>query len=51
MGAWAGGRLTEAFGASNAYGFSLACAVVAGVVGLAGSGLLRLPEAPSPAES
>jgi predicted MFS family arabinose efflux permease len=51
MGAWAGGRLTEAFGASNAYGFSLACAVVAGIVGLAGSGLLRLPEAPSPAES
>jgi predicted MFS family arabinose efflux permease len=51
MGAWAGGRLTEEFGASDAYGFSLACAAVAVVVGLAGSGLLRLPEAASPAES
>ncbi|GGP09722.1 MFS transporter [Nonomuraea glycinis] len=51
MGAWAGGRLTEEFGASNAYGFSLACALVAVTVGLAGSGLLRLPGAASPAES
>ncbi len=51
MGAWAGGRLTETFGASSAYGFSLVCALVAVVVGLAGSGLLRLPEAPSPAET
>ncbi|WP_327105410.1 MFS transporter [Nonomuraea glycinis] len=51
MGAWAGGRLTEEFGASSAYGFSLACALVAVTVGLAGSGLLRLPGAASPAES
>ncbi|MFI6322117.1 MFS transporter [Nonomuraea sp. NPDC050556] len=51
IGAWAGGRLTESFGASNAYGFSLACALLAAVVGVAGSGLLRLPEAPSPAKS
>jgi len=49
IGAWAGGRLTEAYGASNAYGFALAAALLAGAVGLAGSGLLRLPEAPSPA--
>lgn len=48
IGAWAGGRLTEAFGASNAYGFSLACALLAALVGIGGSGLLRLPEAPSP---
>ena len=51
IGAWAGGRLTETFGPSNAYGFSLAAAFLAVVVGLAGSGLLRLPEAPSPAKS
>ncbi|MGW4470596.1 MFS transporter [Nonomuraea sp. NPDC004354] len=50
VGAWAGGRLTEAFGASNAYGFSLTCALLAAVVGIGGSGLLRLPEAPSPAK-
>lgn len=50
IGAWAGGRLTEMFGASNAYAFSLACALLAAVVGVAGSGLLRLPEAPSPAK-
>ncbi|MEV1246070.1 MFS transporter [Nonomuraea sp. NPDC050022] len=49
IGAWAGGRLTEAFGASNAYGFTLGAAAVAVVVGVGGSGLLRLPEAPSPA--
>ncbi|MEQ4719731.1 MFS transporter [Nonomuraea sp. B19D2] len=51
IGAWAGGRLTEAFGASNAYAFSWGCALLAAVVGVAGSGLLRLPEAPSPAKS
>lgn len=50
VGAWAGGRLTEMFGASNAYGFALASAGVAVVVGLVGSGLLKLPGAPSPAE-
>jgi MFS family permease len=51
IGAWAGGRLTEMVGASGAYGFSLACAALAAIVGIGGSGLLRLPEAPSPAES
>lgn len=51
LGAWAGGRLTESFGASNAYIFSLGCAVLAAVVGVAGSGLLRIGDAPSPAKS
>ncbi|MEU6779642.1 MFS transporter [Nonomuraea angiospora] len=51
VGAWAGGRLTELFGASNAYAFSWAAAILAAVVGIGGSGLLRLPEAPSPAKS
>ncbi|GAA3259466.1 MFS transporter [Nonomuraea helvata] len=51
IGAWAGGRLTEAFGASDAYVFSWGSAVLAAVVGVAGSGLLRLPEASSPAKS
>ncbi|MEV4468187.1 MFS transporter [Nonomuraea sp. NPDC049504] len=50
-GAWAGGRLTESYGASAAYGFSVAAAVVAVIVGVGGSGLLRLPEAASPSES
>ncbi|WP_219471871.1 MFS transporter [Nonomuraea rhizosphaerae] len=49
IGAWAGGRLTEMYGASNAYGFTLAAAILAVAVGVGGSGLLRLPEAPSPA--
>ncbi|MFC5814450.1 MFS transporter [Nonomuraea harbinensis] len=51
IGAWAGGRLTEMVGASGAYGFSVACAALAVVVGIGGSGLLRLPGAPSPVES
>ncbi|MEV0229559.1 MFS transporter [Nonomuraea sp. NPDC050786] len=51
IGAWAGGRLTEAFGASDAFAFSWGSAILAAVVGVAGSGLLRLPEAPSPAKS
>ncbi|MFC4113428.1 MFS transporter [Nonomuraea zeae] len=51
IGAWAGGRLTEAYGASNAYTFALGAAIVAVVVGIGGSGLLRLPEASSPAKS
>ncbi|MFI6733066.1 MFS transporter [Nonomuraea sp. NPDC050451] len=51
VGAWAGGRLTEMFGASNAYAFSWGSAILAAVVGIGGSGLLRLPEAPSPAKS
>ncbi|GAB3155970.1 MFS transporter [Microbispora hainanensis] len=42
VGSWAGGRLTDAFGASNAYGFSYACALLAAVVGLAGSALVRV---------
>ncbi|MFC7583326.1 MFS transporter [Nonomuraea antimicrobica] len=50
-GAWAGGRLTETYGSSTAYGFSIAAAAVAVVVGIGGSGLLRLPEAPSPPKS
>ncbi|MBF8188368.1 MFS transporter [Nonomuraea sp. K274] len=50
-GAWAGGRLTEAYGASNAYTFALGAAALAVVVGIGGSGLLRLPEASSPAKS
>ncbi|TMR99252.1 MFS transporter [Nonomuraea basaltis] len=51
IGAWAGGRLTELFGASNAYVFSSGAAILAVVVGIAGSNLLRLPEAPSPAKT
>ncbi|MEO3794125.1 MFS transporter [Nonomuraea sp. B10E15] len=51
VGAWAGGRLTEAYGASNAYGFALGAAALAALVGMGGSGLLRIPEAPSPAKS
>ncbi|MFG1699159.1 MFS transporter [Nonomuraea sp. NPDC049309] len=50
-GSWAGGRLTEAYGASAAYGFSVAAAVVAVIIGIGGSGLLRVPGAASPAES
>ncbi len=42
VGSWAGGRLTDVFGASNAYGFSYACALLAAVVGLAGSALVRV---------
>jgi MFS family permease len=51
IGAWAGGRLTEMYGASNAYAFSLGAAALAVAVGLGGSGFLRLPQEPSPAES
>jgi predicted MFS family arabinose efflux permease len=51
IGAWAGGRLTEVFGASNAYVFSLCAAILAVVVGIGGSGFLRVPEAPSPVKS
>ncbi|MEU8382074.1 MFS transporter [Streptosporangium sp. NPDC048865] len=45
IGAWAGGRLTDAFGASNAYGFSFACALLAVVIGVGGSAWLRTPVA------
>ncbi|MFF5206966.1 MFS transporter [Streptosporangium sp. NPDC000396] len=43
LGAWAGGRLTDVFGASNAYGFSFTCAVLAVLIGAAGSAWLRTP--------
>ncbi|MGW4637315.1 MFS transporter [Sphaerisporangium sp. NPDC004334] len=45
IGAWAAGRLTDAFGASNAYAFSFVCALLAVAIGLGGSTLLRTPEA------
>ncbi|MEV0994850.1 MFS transporter [Nonomuraea sp. NPDC050202] len=51
LGSWAGGQLTETYGASDAYAFSIAAAAVAVIVGIGGSGLLRLPEAPSPSRS
>ncbi|MFI7421629.1 MFS transporter [Nonomuraea sp. NPDC049684] len=51
IGAWAGGRLTDSFGASSAFGFAVCAALTAAVVGVGGSGLLRLPEAPSPLKS
>lgn len=43
LGAWAGGRLTDAFGASDAYGFSFACAILAVIIGIGGSAWLRTP--------
>ncbi|GGO26307.1 MFS transporter [Microbispora rosea subsp. aerata] len=42
VGSWAGGRLTDVFGASNAYGFSYVCALLAVAVGLGGSALVRV---------
>ncbi|GII91973.1 MFS transporter [Sinosporangium siamense] len=51
IGAWAGGRLTDMFGATNAYGFALICALLAATVGLAGSALLRTPKETSPAQA
>ncbi|KAB8192148.1 MFS transporter [Nonomuraea phyllanthi] len=50
-GAWAGGRIIETFGASHAYAFSWGAALLAAIVGIGGSGLLRLPEASSPANN
>ncbi|WP_283137976.1 MFS transporter [Rhizohabitans arisaemae] len=41
IGAWAGGRLTDMYGAQNAYAFAFLCGVLAIVVGLGGSVLLR----------
>ncbi|MBP2707051.1 MFS transporter [Microbispora sp. RL4-1S] len=41
IGAWAGGRLTDLYGASNAYALPFVCALLAVVVGLAGSPLVR----------
>ncbi|MEV0620690.1 MFS transporter [Nonomuraea sp. NPDC050404] len=51
LGSWAGGHLTETYGASSAYGFSVCAAFAAVIVGIGGSGLLRLPAAPSPSET
>jgi MFS family permease len=45
VGAWAGGRLTDSFGASNAYAFSLACALLAVLIGFGGNTWLRTSEA------
>nr|WP_260408041.1 MFS transporter [Planomonospora venezuelensis] len=45
LGAWAGGRLTDAYGASNAYGFAFGCALLAAVIGAGGSAWLRAPAA------
>ncbi|MEO3863178.1 MFS transporter [Acrocarpospora sp. B8E8] len=45
VGAWAGGHLTDSYGASNAYGFAYACALLAMLVGVAGSSWLRTPVA------
>ncbi|WP_214111268.1 MFS transporter [Acrocarpospora catenulata] len=45
VGAWAGGHLTDTYGASNAYGFAYGAALLAMVVGVAGSGWLRTPVA------
>jgi MFS family permease len=42
IGAWAGGHLTDLYGASNAYGFSYASALLAMAVGLGGSALVRV---------
>ncbi|GAA5080478.1 MFS family permease [Thermocatellispora tengchongensis] len=44
LGAWAAGRLTDAFGASNAYAFSFGCALLALAIGAGGSSLLRVPK-------
>ncbi|MEW9549488.1 MFS transporter [Nonomuraea sp. NPDC050783] len=50
-GAWAGGHFTETVGASDAYLIALGAAVLALLVGVGGSGLLRLPAAASPVQS
>ncbi|GII54489.1 MFS transporter [Planotetraspora thailandica] len=42
IGAWAGGHLIDTFGASNAFGFTFACALAAMIVGMAGSTLVRV---------
>ena len=44
VGAGAGGRLTDTFGSSNAYAFSLVCAFTAVVIGVGGNTWLRTPE-------
>jgi MFS family permease len=47
IGAWAGGHLTDLYGSSNAYGFPYVCALIALVVGVAGSMLVRMEHAPT----
>jgi predicted MFS family arabinose efflux permease len=49
IGAWAGGRLTDVFGPSNAYGFPVLCGLLAMIIGVVGSALLRTPPATSAA--
>ncbi|MFC4586904.1 MFS transporter [Sphaerisporangium corydalis] len=44
IGAWAGGRLTDSFGASNAYSFSFVAALLAVAIGVGGNTWLRTPE-------
>ncbi len=44
IGAWAGGRLTDLYGASNAYAFSFLSGLLAVGIALGGSALLRVPE-------
>ncbi|WP_344936113.1 MFS transporter [Sphaerisporangium flaviroseum] len=48
LGAWAGGRLTDSFGASNAYAFSIVSALLAVAIGVGGSTWLRTPETDAP---
>ncbi|MGW4424964.1 MFS transporter [Streptosporangium sp. NPDC004631] len=43
LGAWAGGRLTDTFGASNAYALPFASALLAMIIGVTGSAWLRSP--------
>ncbi|GIH76576.1 MFS transporter [Planobispora longispora] len=45
LGAWAGGRLTDAYGASDAYVFAFGCALLAVAIGIGGSAWLRTPVA------
>ncbi|MDH2424303.1 MFS transporter [Sphaerisporangium sp. TRM90804] len=51
IGAWAGGRLTDSFGPSNAYAFSLICATLAVMIGVGGNTWLRTPETEAAAAS
>jgi MFS family permease len=45
IGAWAGGRLTDLYGANQAYVFSFLSGLLAVGIALAGSALLRVPDA------
>lgn len=51
LGAWTGGRLTDSFGASNAYAFSFVAGLLAVAIGVGGNGLLRTPELGTPSEA